>query len=183
MEQLFCKYASLGVDKIDIVLGDITQLHVDAIVNAANKSLMGGGGVDGAIHRTAGPELLEACRALNGCETGEAKISKGFKLPAAYVIHTAGPIWHGGDRGEAELLANCYRNSLALTVDHDIKSIAFPAISCGIYGYPLALACNIAVTETLAFLSDDAAIDKAIFVCFDQQAEQCYQEILMTHKQ
>ncbi|MDH5326748.1 MAG: O-acetyl-ADP-ribose deacetylase [Gammaproteobacteria bacterium] len=130
---------------LEVIQGDITRLDVDAIVNAANSSLLGGGGVDGAIHRAAGSELLAACRPLNGCKTGQAKITPGFKLPARWVIHTVGPIWHGGGQGEAESLASCYRNSIALALQHSLASIAFPAISTGVYGYPKAEACKIAL--------------------------------------
>src|SRR5207237_373407 len=151
---------------IDAVRGDITEQAVDAIVNAANTTLLGGGGVDGAIHRAAGPELLAECRTLGGCPTGEAKITKGHKLPAKHVIHTVGPVWHGGKRNEDELLARCYRNSLALAIAHRIRSIAFPSISTGAYRFPLERAAGIAVREVKAFLRDDASIEKLVLVCF-----------------
>jgi O-acetyl-ADP-ribose deacetylase (regulator of RNase III) len=162
------------LDRIAVVEGDITQLKVDAIVNAANHSLLGGGGVDGAIHRAAGPELLEACRKLNGCATGDAKITNGYRLPAKWVIHTVGPIWRGGKEQEAQLLAACYRNSLALAVKHGIRTIAFPAISTGAYGYPVDLAANIAVREAIRFLETDDTIEKIVFVCFNKKAYYTY---------
>jgi len=152
--------------QIELVQGDITKLTVDAIVNAANTSLLGGGGVDGAIHRTAGPQLLEECRTLQGCATGEAKMTAGYRLPAGHVIHTVGPVWHGGGRGEAELLANCYRNSLNLAAGAHLESIAFPAISTGVYGYPIGQACHIALRETLAFLRQPSSLRQVIFCCF-----------------
>ncbi|MCC7410367.1 MAG: O-acetyl-ADP-ribose deacetylase [Gammaproteobacteria bacterium] len=149
-----------------VVEGDITSLAVDAIVNAANTSLLGGGGVDGAIHRAAGPELLAACRTLDGCRTGEAKLTRGYRLPARYVIHTVGPVWSGGHAHEPELLAACYRNSLALAVANGVRTIAFPAISCGAYGYPPDAAAITAVRTTGDFLAGEAGIESVMFCCF-----------------
>lgn len=148
--------------------GDITHLAVDAIVNAANSSLLGGGGVDGAIHRAAGPRLLEACRRLGGCATGEAKITPGFALPASYVIHTVGPVWHGGSRGEARLLENCYRSSLSLAREHGLRSLAFPAISTGVYGYPFDEASRVALEATLSLLREAPTIESVTFVLFSE---------------
>ncbi len=159
--------------QIKVVQGDITQLKVDAIVNAANSSLLGGGGVDGAIHRAAGRELLEECRKLRGCETGEAKITKGYNLPAKWVIHTVGPVWQGGNNSEDELLASCYRQSLALAEQYKIESIAFPAISTGVYRFPIERASKIAVSEVNKFL-DDRSIKQVIFVCFGQTTYDSY---------
>jgi len=164
--------------KIDIVRGDITKLEVDAIVNAANTTLLGGGGVDGAIHRAAGPELLAECRTLGGCEPGEAKITRGYRLPARFVIHTVGPIWHGGNNGEPETLANCYRNSFQLAVENGIKTIAFPAISCGAYGYPIQAAVRIATNTTHEFLATNDKIDKVIFVLWGEDAYATYRGLL-----
>jgi len=161
--------------KIDIVRGDITTFDVDAIVNAANTTLLGGGGVDGAIHRAAGPELLAECRALGGCRSGEAKLTQGHRLPARFVIHTVGPVWTGGKRGEPQILANCYRNSLQLAVKNRIKTIAFPAISCGAYGYPIREAARIAVETTREFLATDDKIDKVIFVVASDEILRAYQ--------
>lgn len=152
--------------RIQLTRGDITKLDVDAIVNAANRSLLGGGGVDGAIHRAAGPKLLDYCRTLGGCETGQAKITPGFELPADHVIHAVGPVWHGGDRGEDELLASAYRTSLDLAAEHDVRTIAFPAISCGAYGYPLDRAARIAVRTVAAFLAEDDTVATVYLVCF-----------------
>ncbi len=156
-------------NRIEIVQGDITQQYVDAIVNAANQSLLGGGGVDGAIHGAAGPELLEECRILGGCNTGEAKITRGYNLPAKWVIHTVGPIWQGGSKNEEELLASCYRNSLALATKNGVKTIAFPSISTGAYRFPLDLASRIAIREINEFLQESSSIEKVLMVCFDSR--------------
>ncbi|MDI9483437.1 MAG: O-acetyl-ADP-ribose deacetylase [Bacillota bacterium] len=164
------------MERIDIILGDITKVNADAIVNAANKTLLGGGGVDGAIHRAAGRELLKECLKLGGCETGEAKITKGYKLPAKYVIHTVGPIWRDGKKDEDLLLASCYRNSLRLAVDSGIKTIAFPSISTGAYRFPLKRAAEIAMSEISGFLKENTGIDKVFMVCFDERTKQAYEE-------
>ncbi len=164
--------------RLEIHKGNITKLKVDAIVNAANTSLLGGGGVDGAIHRAAGPELLEFNRKLGGCATGEAKISPGFSLPAKYIIHTVGPVWNGGKNNEDNLLANCYRNSLKLAVENKIKTIAFPAISTGVYSFPLERAAKIAISEVNKFLVKNESIEKVIFVCFDDETYEVYNNIL-----
>jgi O-acetyl-ADP-ribose deacetylase (regulator of RNase III) len=161
-------------DRIEVVQGDITRQRVDAIVNAANTSLLGGGGVDGAIHRAAGPELLAECRTLGGCVTGKAKISKGYLLPAKWVIHTVGPVWHGGQSGEDDLLASCYRSCFALAEAHGIKTIAFPSISTGAYRFPLDRAAAIAVLETKRFLECNQSVEKVYLVCFDRQAYETY---------
>ena len=166
------------MSKIETHKGDITKLNVDAIVNAANTSLLGGGGVDGAIHRAAGPELLEFNKKLGGCTTGEAKISPGFNLPAKFIIHTVGPVWNGGSNNEDNLLANCYRNSLRLAVENDIKTIAFPAISTGVYRFPLERATKIAITEANNFLEQNNTIEKIIFVAFDERTYDCYNKLL-----
>lgn len=169
-------------EKIELYKGDITKLAVDAIVNAANNSLLGGGGVDGAIHRAAGPELLEYNRKLGGCETGEAKITPGFRLPAKYIIHTVGPVWRGGNANEDKLLASCYENSLKLAVENNIKTIAFPAISTGVYGFPLERATRIAIETVKNFLKNDSSIGKVIFVCFDEKSYSAYKSILLSEK-
>jgi O-acetyl-ADP-ribose deacetylase (regulator of RNase III) len=167
-------------NEIEIIEGDITKLKVDAIVNAANTSLLGGGGVDGAIHRAAGPELLKECRKLNGCKTGEAKITKGYNLPAKYVIHTVGPVWFRGINNEDELLSNCYKNSLKLAVEYKIKTIAFPSISTGVYSFPFERAGNIAVNTVRKYLEKENSIDKVIFVCFGAEAFEIYKKIIAT---
>lgn len=155
-------------ERISILIGDITKQETDAIVNAANTSLLGGGGVDGAIHRAAGKELLEECKTLGGCPTGEARITKGYNLKAEYVIHTVGPVWNGGKYGEREKLANCYKNSLALAEKNKIKTIAFPSVSTGIYRFPVGEACRIALKEIKSFLKNNNIIEKVVIVCFDK---------------
>lgn len=164
--------------KIQLYKGDITKLRIDAIVNAANNRLIPGGGVDGAIHRAAGPELEKECEALGGCATGEAKLAHGHKLPAKYVILTVGPVWQQGKKEEAKYLASCYQQSLQLAIKHHIKTIAFPAIGCGIYGYPILEAAEIAVKTANEFLNTHTAIDKVIFVCFDDKIYQAYQHAI-----
>ena len=165
-------------DRIEIVKGDITQQKVEAIVNAANTTLLGGGGVDGAIHHVAGPELLAECETLHGCATGQAKITKGYKLHARWVIHTVGPLWRDGNHQEDELLANCYRHSLGLAEQHGIKTIAFPGISTGAYRFPLERATKIALTATAEFLQTNRSVEKVVFVCFDQRAYDSYTKLL-----
>jgi len=167
-------------EKIKIVQGDITKLDVDAIVNAANNSLLGGGGVDGAIHRTAGPGLLEETRKIGGCPTGDARVSGGYNLPARWVIHTVGPVWKGGGQNEEKLLADCYRNSLQAAVEKGAKTVAFPAISTGVYGFPLKRATEIAMRETRQFLENDDRPDQVIFVCFSKEALKTYEETFST---
>ena len=164
--------------QIEINRGDITKLDVDAIVNAANATLLGDGGVDGAIHRAAGPDLLMECRGLKGCRPGEAKITRGYRLPARFVIHTVGPVWHGGKHGEPETLANCYRNSLQVAVENGIKTIAFPAISCGAYGYPILEAARMAVKTTREFLANTNKIERVIFVLWGEEVYQAYRRLL-----
>jgi len=160
--------------RIELIQGDITKLNVDAIVNAANSTLLGGGGVDGAIHRAAGPELLNECRGLGGCRTGEARITHGYRLPAQHVIHTVGPVWHGGRQGEDELLANCYRNSLKLAELNAVKSIAFPSISTGAYHFPIERASRIAVKSVREYLKGTRRIERAIFVCYSEDDFETY---------
>ncbi|RLE27089.1 MAG: O-acetyl-ADP-ribose deacetylase [Acidobacteria bacterium] len=167
------------MNRIQIVQGDITKVEVDVIVNAANSRLAGGGGVDGAIHRAAGPGLIEECSRLGGCDTGSAKITGAYDLPARYVIHAVGPIWQGGQAGEPSLLASCYRRSLELAVEHGARTIAFPAISCGIYGYPLSAAAEIAVKEVVSFLELDESesLEMVLLVCFDSGVHECYERV------
>jgi O-acetyl-ADP-ribose deacetylase (regulator of RNase III) len=164
--------------RLKLARGDITKLAIDAIVNAANTTLLGGGGVDGAIHRAAGPELLAECKTLGGCRPGEAKITRGYLLPARFVIHTVGPVWSGGNRGEPETLANCYRNSLRVAADNAVRTIAFPAISCGAYRYPIANAADIAVKTTREFLSENDSIAAVTFVVSSDEIETAYQRLL-----
>ncbi len=163
---------------LEAIQANIVTLEVDAIVNAANTTLLGGGGVDGAIHRAAGPEFLAECRTIGGCPTGEARITRGYRLPAKYVIHTVGPVWRGGRRGEPDLLASCYGSSLALAAEHGIKTIAFPAISCGVYGYPLEKAVAIAVRECSEGLARHDGIERVVFACFDRQMLDLYRSEL-----
>ena len=163
--------------RIEIQQGDITRLQVDAIVNAANRTLLGGGGVDGAIHRAAGPQLLAECATLGGCPTGEVRITRGYRLPARCVIHTVGPVWRGGQHNEDALLAGCYRNSLALAVQHQLRSIAFPAISTGAYRFPLERATRIALRTTNDFLATDSSLQRVIFVCYDIRTYETYQRV------
>ena len=164
--------------RIELIRNDITKLEVDAIVNAANNSLLGGGGVDGAIHRAAGPQLLDECRTLNGCNTGRAKITGGYRLPSKFVIHTVGPVWHSGKAGEPELLASCYKSSLMLAATNNCKTIVFPNVSTGVYGFPKKLAATIAINEVITFLEKNDLPEKVIFCCFDAENYSIYTELL-----
>ena len=170
------------MDRISILKADITTLGVDAIVNAANTTLLGGGGVDGAIHRAAGPELFKECAALGGCETGGARLTKGYRLPAPYVIHTVGPVWTGGDRGERDLLASCYRECFRIARERSFRTLAFPAISCGVYRFPVGEAVKIAVRETLEELKSNGNLEKVIFACFGDEVYETYQTHLRAIK-
>lgn len=164
--------------RIEVIQGDITKIEVDAVVNAANRTLLGGGGVDGAIHRAGGKEILDECKKIGGCETGEAVITTAGKLPAKYVIHTVGPVWNGGNHSEDKLLENCYKNSLQLAADHALKTVAFPNISTGVYRFPKERAANIAIQTVQEFLKHHNGIDQVIFVCFDQENLNLYSKIL-----
>jgi len=168
-----------ATDRLVLVEGDLTRQVVDAIVNAANTSLLGGGGVDGAIHRAAGPELLAECRTLGGCPTGQARLTKGYRLPARHVIHTVGPVWSGGGRGEAALLASCYRQSLTLAAAHRLRTIAFPSISTGAYGFPMDRAARIAVRECRAFLAAHPDFERITLICFGPAAMKCHQQAMI----